>query len=248
MLETNAQGQVSFNLNLEKIKKATTSRTKIIVLANPGNPSGMIVPLATLKELLAWCEQRGIFLVVDEAYRDYTFVPEYQSVLPLVSQSEWLICANTFSKNMAMSGWRIGYLVVPQRIIKALAGMQDTLLNCLNNTAQYAAMYALDHPELTAVFHRMVKKNRDLTMLLLQPLVENKIITTIDPQGGLFMFFKTEHADATDLCMSILQKAKVALVPGQSFGPSGAPFLRLCYARDTLLLQEGITRLVSFFV
>jgi aspartate/methionine/tyrosine aminotransferase len=233
--------------DIDKIKAATTPRTKMIALANPGNPSGMVIPYNILKELLSWCEQHGIYLVVDEAYRDYAFTPTYQTVLPLVSQSEWLICANTFSKNMAMSGWRIGYLVVPQRINKALAGMQDALLNCLNNTAQYAAMYALDHPELTDHLYSLVKNNRDVTIELLQPLVAQNIITFNKPEGGLFVFFKTDMADATDLCMSILRQAKVALVPGNSFGPSGAQFLRLCYARDTEILHEGIQRLVRFF-
>jgi aspartate/methionine/tyrosine aminotransferase len=235
-------------LDVEKIKAATTKKTKIIILTNPGNPSGMVIPLSAIRELQAWCEQHSIFLVIDEAYRDYAFTPEYQTALPLVAQSEWVICANTFSKNMAMSGWRIGYLVVPPRIAKALAGMQDALLNCLNNTAQYAALFALDHPELTASLHTLVKNNRDLTLELLQPLVAQNLIQINTPQGGLFVFFKTPHINATDLCMSILQQAKVSLVPGQSFGPSGAPFLRLCYARDTEILREGITRLVKFFI
>ncbi|MFA6263963.1 MAG: pyridoxal phosphate-dependent aminotransferase [Candidatus Babeliales bacterium] len=237
-----------FVLDVEKIKAATTKKTKIIILTNPGNPSGMVIPLSAIRELQAWCEQHSIFLVIDEAYRDYAFTPEYQTALPLVAQSEWIICANTFSKNMAMSGWRIGYLVVPPHITKALAGMQDALLNCLNNTAQYAALFALDHPELTASLHTLVKNNRDLAMELLQPLVAQNLLQINTPEGGLFIFFKTPHINATDLCMSILQQAKVSLVPGQSFGPSGAPFLRLCYARDAEILREGITRLVKFFI
>lgn len=241
-------GNVAWDFDIEKIKAAVTPKTKIIVFSNPCNPLGIVIPQKTVRELLAWCEQKGIYLIVDEAYRDYAFTPEYESVMPLVSKSEWLICASTFSKNMAMSGWRIGYLVVPQRINKALAGMQDALLNCLNNTSQYAAMYALDHPEHTQKFHQIVKYNRDLAMSLLQPLIDNKIMWINEPQGGFFIFMKTDQPDATDLCMSILHKAKVSLIPGSSFGPSGGSFLRLCYARDTAILQEGISRLVKFFM
>ncbi len=235
-------------IDIDKIKAATTSKTKIIVLANPGNPTGMIVPLDTIKELLSWCESKSIFLIIDEAYRDYAFTSEFESALPLVSTSEWLICASTFSKNMAMSGWRIGYLVIPQCINRALASMQDALLNCLNNTAQYAAMFALEHPEYTRHFHQLVKQNRDMAMSMLKPLVDNRIISFQEPLGSLFLFIKTQQADATDLCMSILYQAKVSLVPGSSFGPSGAPFVRLCYARDREYLQEGIQRLVKFFM
>lgn len=239
---------VAWKFDIEKIKAAVTNKTKIIIFSNPWNPLGIVVSQQDLKELLSWCEQKGIYLVIDEAYRDYAFTPEYETVLPLVSQSEWLICASTFSKNMAMSGWRIGYLVVPERINKALAGMQDAILNCLNNPAQFAAIYALQHPEFTLQFHHIVKHNRDIAMNLLQPLITNNIIAVSNPVGGFFAFLKTDQADASDLCMSILHKAKVSLVPGKSFGPSGDSFLRLCYARETDVLAEGIERLVKFFM
>ena len=161
-------------------------------------------------------------------------------------KSEWVISANTFSKNFGMSGWRVGYLVIPERLNKALAGMQDALLNCLNNISQYAAMYALDHQEIVQHFHALVRYNRDLTMRMLSPLVQQGIISVQKPVGGFFAFFKTQEIQATDLCMSIVNNAKVTLVPGSSFGPSGDSFLRLCYARDTEILEEGLNRLVNF--
>ena len=248
VLQPDAQGGNLWKFDVEKIKAATTDKTKIIVFSNPWNPLGIIVSKQEIEQLLTWCEQKGIYLIVDEAYRDYAFTPAYESVLPLVNKSEWLICASTFSKNMAMSGWRIGFLVVPERINKALAGMQDAILNCLNNTAQFAAIYALSHPEFTQEFHKIVKHNRDMAMALLEPLTQNNIISVNKPDGGFFMFLKTDHMDATDLCMSVLHEAKVSLVPGKSFGPSGDSFLRLCYARETDVLQEGIARLVKFFM
>ncbi len=241
-------GSHSWHLDIDKIKAATTPKTKIIIFSNPWNPLGIVVPPVVIKELLAWCERNGIYLVIDEAYRDYAFTDTYRSSLALVNESEWLISANTFSKNMAMSGWRIGYLVIPQHMNKALAGMQDALLNCLNNTAQFAAMYALQHPEFTQQFSATVRNNRDMTIALLEPLISRNILSLQMPQGGFFAFLKTDHPDATDLCMSILHQAKVALIPGKSFGPSGDSFLRLCYARDTAILDEGISRIVKYFL
>ena len=149
---------------------------------------------------------------------------------------------------MAMSGWRIGYLVVPEHLTRVLAGMQDVLLNCLNNTAQYAAMFALDHPELTQTFHEQLWSNYDLTVSLLQPLVENGILTFTKPDGGFYLFLKTQHADATDLCMSLLNGPKVTLVPGSAFGPSGAPFMRLCFAREPQVLGEGLNRIKNYLL
>jgi len=237
-----------FELNIEKIKAATTDKTKMIVFSNPWNPLGIIVPPAVINELVAWCELKKIYLVIDEAYRDYAFDSTYETAIPLVNKSEWVVCVNTFSKNMAMSGWRVGYLLVPEKLALVLVGMQDALLNCLNNTAQYAALFALDHPELTEKFHKQILFNRDMTTHMLQPLVERGIISFSQPQGGIFLFMKTDQADATELCMSILNNAKVGLIPGSSFGPSGASYLRLCYARETEVLEEGLKRLVNYFV
>ncbi len=239
-------GSYSWDLDLESIKKARTEKTKMLILSNPWNPIGVVLPPAKIKELLAWCEANQIFLVIDEAYRDYVFTPDYQSTLGMVTQSEWLISVSTFSKNMAMSGWRIGFLVIPTHLNKMLAGMQDALLNCLNNTSQYAALFALDHPEFSRKFHEIVLANRDITMQMLKPLVASGVISMTQPDGGFFAFIKTQHDDATDLVMSILNTAKVGLVPGGSFGEAGKPFFRICYARDTHLLQEGLSRLVNF--
>lgn len=246
--ETTDEKTVEWVLDVEKIKQATTSKTKFVLFSNPGNPIGMIAPKETILELVDWCEKKQIYLILDEAYREYVFEGEFFSSLDCLNQSEWVISANTFSKNMAMSGWRIGYLVVPERIIEALAGMQDALLNCLNNTAQYAAIYALDHPEYTKIFYEKIKANRDKAMQILEPLVEKNIVTYKYPKGGFFLFLKTNEYDTSDLCMDILYKAKVGVIPGKSFGHEGAPFFRLCYAREPEILEEGINRLLNYFL
>jgi aspartate/methionine/tyrosine aminotransferase len=247
MLKDDISNGQMWELNVEKIKSATTSKTKMIVFSNPWNPLGIIVPEETILELIRWCEEKGIYLVIDEAYKDFVFEGSLPKIAPLVLQSPWVISANSFSKNMAMSGWRIGYLLVPKHIIKALAGMQDALLNCLNNTAQHAAIYALKHPEVVQHFHEIVKTNRDRTLQKFAPLVSQGIFSMEKPAGGFFAFLKTTQPEATDLVMSILHNAKTSMVPGIAFGSTGAPFMRLCFARDTLVLEEGLDRILNFF-
>lgn len=241
--------KVEWLLDVEKIKAATTEKTKIIVFSNPSNPIGMIIPKSTIVELLNWCESRGIYLVIDEAYRDYVFDNKFESAFTMVGKSEWLISLNTFSKNMAMSGWRIGYLVAHEKLIPLFAGIQDAMLNCLNNTAQYAALYALSRQDLVDELSNRVKIARDFTVKKLQPLVDKDILSFNIPSGGFFLFAKVKGSqDTSDLCLSILHNAKVGLVSGKSFGPSGAPFIRLCFARDLDVLQEGIDRLNKYFL
>jgi aspartate/methionine/tyrosine aminotransferase len=237
-----------WQFDVEKIKAATTEKTKIIIFSNPVNPLGLIVPKETIIELINWCEAKGIYLIIDEAYRNYDFSGNLTSGLEFISKSNFVISANSFSKNFCMSGWRMGYLVVPENIIGALASMQDALLNCLNNTAQYAALYAMDHPELEQQFHETIKVNRTIAMQKLEPLVKQNIISYQEPQGAFFLFLKTDQKDSTNLCWSILNKAKVGLIPGITFGPSGSSYIRLCYAREQDVLQAGIDRLVKYFL
>lgn len=234
-------------LDVDAIKKAITPKTKLMVFSNPSNPTGNIIPPHTLEELIKLCDERGIYLVVDEAYREYVFEGDYSSAITLLHTSKFVISANSFSKSMAMSGWRVGYLLVDEHLTKPLAGMQDALLNCLNNTAQYAALYALDHQELTKDMYLKVLHNRDYALAKLKPLLDAGIFSVQKPSGGFFLFLRTQFADGTDLCMDILHNAKVGLIPGKTFGPSGEPFIRLCYARDPEILEEGINRIVKYF-
>lgn len=245
---TNSE-KVEWELDLKKIKDAATEKTKIIVFSNPSNPIGMIIPKATIVELLDWCQTRGIYLVVDEAYRDYVFDDKFESTFSMVGKSEYLITLSTFSKNMAMSGWRIGYLVAHEKLVAAFASIQDAMLNCMNNTAQYAALYALSRQDLVDELSSRVKIARDFAVKKLQPLVDKNIISFNIPSGGFFIFVKIKDCnDTADLCLSILHNAKLGVVTGKSFGPSGAPFIRICFARDLDVLQEGIDRLTKFFL
>lgn len=245
---TKNSSTVIWEINIDKIKAATTPKTKIIVFSNPTNPTGLVIPKSTILDLLAWCEQKGIYLIIDEAYRDYIFDKSFESMLSIAGQSEKLIVISSFSKNMAMSGWRIGYIVAHENLIPTLSGMQDALLNCLNNTAQYAAMYAMTRPDLVEELAKKVQDGKNAAITYIQPLVERGIFSFENPKGGFFLFLKTDQNDATDLCMSILNKAKVGLVPGSSFGASGKPFIRLCFARDTKVIETGIDRLKKYFL
>ena len=240
--------KIMWEIDVDKIKAATTPKTKIIVFSNPTNPTGLVIPNSTILELLDWCEQKGIYLVVDEAYRDYFFDESFESMLSIAGQSKRLITISSFSKNMAMSGWRIGYLVAHESLIPTLSGIQDALLNCLNNTAQYAAMYAMTRPDLVEELAKKVQAGKDAAITCMQPLVDKGIFSFEIPKGGFFLFLKTDQEDATDLCLSILNKAKVGMIPGSTFGTSGKPFIRLCFARDVEVIEAGIDRLKKYFL
>ncbi|MFA5075366.1 MAG: pyridoxal phosphate-dependent aminotransferase [Candidatus Babeliales bacterium] len=235
-----------WDLDIEKIKAAATPKTKILIFSNPWNPLGLVVNKKAILDLLEWCSKKQIYILIDEAYKDYVFSNDFESCADLINQSEWLIKANTFSKNLGMSGWRIGYLVVPEKLCVAIGQAQDAMLNCPNIPAQYAALYALDHPKIIQNFHTIVKNNLEITKKELEPLIKEKIFEYQNPDGGFYLFLKTQQKDSNDLCLNLLNQAKVSLVPGIYFGQSGESFARLCFARDPLVLKEGLKRIKNF--
>ena len=238
----------SWKLDLEKIKAAKTEKTKLLIFSNPINPIGIVIDKKTIKELADWCEENKIYLIIDEAYADYCFDKKFETSVTLVNQYKYLITTFTFSKNMALSGWRVGYMVIPDYLSQILGKTQDALLNCTSVISQYAALFALDHPEITEQFHKQIKENRDMAIEMLKPLSEKQILTFEKPSGGFYLFFKTKAENSSKLCSEILEKSLVSLVPGNTFGPSGKNYLRLCYARDKEIVKKGINRLLDFFL
>lgn len=237
-----------WSLDFEKLEQTRTAKTKMVMFSNPCNPTGAVVQKESLERLIKWCKKHGIYLVVDEAYDDYIFGGPFDSVAPYVVKSELVIQVGSYSKSLSMSGWRVGHMVVPKSLSRAMGITQDAMLGCLNVIAQHAVLYALDHPKFAKKFHEVLKKNRQMAIDELQPLVDQKIFSFQKPQAGFYLFLKTQEADAFELCMSLLHEAKVGLIPGQAFGPSGRSFIRLCYARTEDVLKEGIERVRKFFL
>lgn len=235
-------------LDMDEIVKARTSKTKMMILSNPCNPTGELLSKSMLEALVQWCDEHKVYLIVDESYDDYIFDGDFFSATPFVLQSSFVIRTGSYSKSLSMSGWRVGFMVVSDELSARMGVTQDALLNCPNVIAQHAVLYALDHPEYTARFHGVVRANRDIAVKGLQSLVDRGLLSFSVPAAGFYLFLKTKQRDAYDLCLDILKHAKVGLIPGRAFGPSGTPFLRLCYARQREVLLEGIDRITRYFL
>lgn len=241
--------QNTWKFDIERIKQSITSKTKMLILSNPSNPSGVCLNKEDIHELKQWCECNGIYIVSDEVYDNYIYEGDFNSFTSHVCNSEFVVRTGSFSKDYAMSGWRVGYIVAPEPLVSRLIAVQDGTLCCPSVIGQHAALFALEHEYLIADQTNTVKRNRDLAWKLLQPLVEKEIFSFVKPPAGIFFFMNTTYKDSEKLVMDILYKAKVALVPGKDFGASGqaSSSIRLCFARQEVVLIEGIQRLLNYF-
>ncbi len=242
-----SDGTLTWSCDLDRIKAAVTPKTKMIIIANPSNPTGVTLGKNDVIALKDFCEQHKIYFVSDEVYEHFVFEGEFYSATPLVQNSEYVIRIGSFSKNFSMSGWRIGFVVAPAHMIDAFAALQSASICCPSAAGQHAVLYALEHPELMAEQMAVVKQDREIAYQGLQPLVKKGILSVAYPQSGFYLFIKTPEKDCTEMVMDILKTAKVALAPGTDFGPFSAGYFRLCFARDPKLVHEGIARLVKYF-
>ncbi len=241
--------QGGWRLDSERIKEAVTPRTKMVILSNPSNPCGICLKTEDLLSLKNFCEFHRIYLILDEVYDNYIFEGSFSSGTPLVLESSFVVRTGSFSKDFAMSGWRIGYIVAPDSLIPHLMAVQDGTLCCPSVVGQHAALFALEHKELIENQVKIVKNNLALICKMIKPLVEQEILSYIKPEAGIFLFLKTQMSDSERLVMDILDKAKVALVPGKDFGLNKEThrYIRLCFARQEAIVLEGITRILNYF-
>jgi len=247
-LKKNVMGQSVWTWNLEKVKASITPKTKMIIIANPSNPTGMALSKREIQELAQFCQEHKIYLMCDEVYEHFVFEGDFYSATELVAQYDYVIRLGSFSKNFAMSGWRVGFVVVPQSMMDLFAALQGATVCCPSTIGQHAALYALDHPEVMQEQFLKVKKARDYAYNALAPLVQSYGFEVAYPSASFYLFVKTPEVDSTKFVFEVLEKAQVALAPGADFGPFSSGYFRLCYAREFELVQEGLTRLVRYVV
>lgn len=237
----------AWRIDLDLIVRSITPRTKMLVIAQPSNPAGVCLTREQLATLVTVCSEREIYLVVDEAYDNYFFDAPVVSATAYAVTNPFVIRVGTFSKTFGMSGWRVGFIVAAAELLQHLAAVHDGMIACPSVIGQYAAIAALDHQEVAARYTGYVRQSRDMALTLLAPIVAAGHIQMASPAAGFFLFIKTKHEDTTALTQDILTKAAVALVPGRNFGPTGRPFMRLCFARLQEAVQQGCLRLVQYY-
>ncbi len=230
-----------FSVKASAIEKAITPKTKLLILNSPSNPTGGVVAPDEFERILTVCKKHSVWLMGDECYSHFTY------------ERENVIIIGSVSKTFAMTGWRIGYTLGPEALIQALIKLQSQSTSNATSIAQYAALEAMRGPmETVPVMLAEYAKRRNRMVEGLRAISG----VTCEWPGGAFYAFPNisahlgegKHAHAkscTELSKLLLEKARVALVPGEAFGAPG--YLRLSYATSIERIDEGLRRLERFF-
>jgi aspartate aminotransferase len=245
-----------FSLKAAAIEKAITPKTKMLLLSSPNNPTGGVVPPDEYERIYTVCKKRNVWLMSDECYSHFTYEPHKPySIASVDGSKEHVIIIGSMSKTFAMTGWRIGYTLAPEALIQATIKLQSQSTSNPTSIAQYAALEAMrgsmdSVPVMLAEYAR--RRRRIVDGLRAIPGV------TCEEPGGAFYAFPNVAAhlangstgnavakDTSELAKLLLDKARVALVPGDAFGAPG--YLRLSYATSLERIEEGLRRLEKFF-
>jgi len=245
-----------YKVTVEQLDKAKTSKTKALMFVSPSNPTGAVYSKDETEEIARWALDNNIWIIADEIYQNLTYDGVFaHSPTELVPEiADQTIMVNGVAKTYAMTGWRLGWMVAPVDVAKAAANLQSHLSSNVANISQRAAIAALTGPQEPAL--EMLKAFDRRRKLILGELAKIPGINTPEPKGAFYVYpdvqgllGKTwdgvEINSSLELCDFILDKAEVALVPGEAFGPSG--YVRMSYALGDDALLEGVQRLQKLF-
>jgi aspartate aminotransferase len=255
-VEVFAGSDQDYKVTVEQLEKAKTSRTKVLLMCSPSNPTGSVYSKEEMTAIGKWAYENGIWVISDEIYQNlvYDGVKAYSITEVVPELADRTILVNGVAKSYAMTGWRLGWMTGPADAMKAAANLQSHLTSNVNNIAQKAALAALTGPQeevqnMLAAFDRRRKLAvSELGKIdnWLAPMPQGAFYVYSDVRGLLGKSWAGKQINTSlELCDFILEEVEVALVPGEAFGPSG--YVRMSYALGDEPILEGIQRLQKLF-
>jgi aspartate/methionine/tyrosine aminotransferase len=233
-----------WTLDLEKLIHELKPGTRALYLNSPNNPTGWTVTREEQRAILEHCRRHGIWIFADDAYERLYFSGNgvAPSFLEICEREDRVISANTFSKAWLMTGWRLGWLVVPRELAVDLAKLIEYNTSCAPVFVQRAGLAAVrDGEAVIAKSRERFKAARDFLVGELRQIPKVKVAS---PDGTMYAFFGVEGmTDSLAFCKRLVGEQGLGLAPGAAFGPEGEGFVRWCFAADEERLAEGVRRL-----
>ncbi|HZQ75573.1 MAG TPA: pyridoxal phosphate-dependent aminotransferase [Burkholderiales bacterium] len=232
-----------WTLDLDRLLGALKPGTRALYLNSPNNPTGWTVTRPQQEAILAHCRKHGIWIFADDAYeRLYFEGAAAPSFLDIAEGEDRLISTNTFSKSWLMTGWRLGWLVVPPTLTADLGKLIEYNTSCAPVFVQRAGIAALEGGEpVVARTRERFRAGRDF---LVSELKKIPRVSVASPTGAMYAFFRIDGvADSLAFCKALVRDHGLGLAPGSAFGPEGEGFVRWCFAASKERLADGVARL-----
>lgn len=237
--------EYGFGVRAAEIEAAITPRTKMILLGNPNNPTGAVIPQAELEGIAKLAIEHDLIVATDEVYSRLVYQGQHTSIASLPGMRERTVLLDGFSKAYAMTGWRIGYVAAPAYILEAMLKIHQYAIMCAGTAPQEAALQALRHGEedVERMFNDYARRRN-----MFVPGLNRIGLTCCEPGGAFYAFPSITSTGMSDeeFAEKLLFEEQVAVVPGSSFGAAGQGYVRCAYCTAYDKLEEALVRMERF--
>ncbi|RLF32658.1 MAG: pyridoxal phosphate-dependent aminotransferase [Thermoplasmata archaeon] len=236
-----------FRMNPNDIRERITSKTKLIVINSPQNPTGSVMTKKELEEIAEIAEEHDIFILSDEIYSKMTYETRHYSPTVRDEAKERTILLDGFSKYYAMTGWRLGFMVTPVKMAERLKDFLVTSISCTAEFTQWAGVEALTGDQ--SFIPRMMKRFKEKRDRIVKGLNSIPGFNCLSPKGAFYVFpnIKETGMSSQECADHLLYNAGVAALPGTAFGPYGEGYLRFSYATTLENIDEAVKRIKKSF-
>jgi aspartate/methionine/tyrosine aminotransferase len=232
-----------WRLDVERLFAACDARTRGIFVNSPSNPTGWMISATEIAALMEFARRRGLWLIADEVYSRIVYGNRpAPSFLDHAWPEDRLIVVNSFSKNWAMTGWRLGWMVVPPDLLPVMEKLVEFNTSGSPTFLQHAAIVAIREGE--PFITRFVARCRAARDVAIDALQACRRVEVARPEGAFYAFLRVDGmTDSVAFARETLARTKIGLAPGSAFGPAGEGYLRLCFARDPQIIAAAVDRL-----
>lgn len=233
-----------FQINVERLEKLITERTKAIVINSPSNPTGNCLTIETMSKIAEVVKKHDLIVISDDIYTAFSYQAPFIPFITLPGMRERTIVINSFSKNFTMAGWRVGNIIAPNYMVRIIQQINENIVFTAPSISQRAAIYALR--SRTEIQPGMVETYRDRMYYAAQRINRIPKVSVLSPPGGafyLFMNIKGTGLTSEAAVEKILMDAHVLTLPGNAFGACGEGYVRVACTRGIDVLSEAFDRI-----
>lgn len=245
VIEAKTCPEKNFHIEFNDIQKVLSEKTKAIIINSPNNPTGNIMKKSEIVSMIKYILDKDIYLISDEVYENYVYIKEYTPISSFFLQYKKMIIVNSFSKSYAMTGWRIGFAIADEAVIKRMISVQSNVTSCPNSIAQYAALSAINsNAKILFQEREELKKNRKY---FLEELEKTEIFNIYGPPEGTFYIFTSMKPSikipASKFIEIMYEKYKILLMP---WNYGGKCYIRFSFAQPIENIRFAIEAINNF--
>jgi aspartate aminotransferase len=235
-----------FALDPERVERTIDDETAAIVLTSPSNPTGQVYEREAVIDVIETAAAHGVYVIADEVYADLVYGDRPTGIAGYVEDADNVLTVASCSKTYSMTGWRLGWLAGPERVIDAATKLHESTTACAPSVSQHAAVAALEGPrEPVDAMRDAYRERRDYVVRRIADVPD---VSCVDPDGAFYAFVDVSRLgeSSLDIAKRLLNEYDVVTAPGSGFGDAGEGHLRMSFANDLDRLETGLDRFETF--